>query len=355
VSFTRITVLIKNGNRRRRKASNGKDPKFYELTSVDVPHMVNANDEDHWRARRVFSNAFSDKALKLQEPLLSKYVDLMVQKLDEKVAADPKGKVNLVEMFNFTTFDIMGMHSPKLLEIRCLFGIGDLTFGEPLGLLQNSKYTPWVAMVFTSLKAMNALQVISNIPIVSSLVNLAIGGFVKYKRKMHFKYSADRVDLRLARKPDRPDIMTLALPQEEEKRLTLGEMHSNAALFMVAGTETTATLLSGLVYHLLMQPEKMKKLVAEIRGSFRSPQDVNMANLTRLKYLGACIEEALRLYPPVPVGLPRLTPPGGTIICGEMVPQNVRIDGCNLITSNNLSDSGLRHSIRCTSLGREFF
>jgi cytochrome P450 len=93
---------------------------------------------------------------------------------------------------------------------------------------------------------------------VSSLVNLATGGFVKYKRKMHFKYSADRVDLRLARRTDHPDIMTLAFTQEEENKLNLGGMHSNAALLMVAGTETAATLLSGLVYHLLMRPDKMK-------------------------------------------------------------------------------------------------
>jgi cytochrome P450 len=140
------------------KASNQKDPKFYELTSVDVPHMVNANDEDHARARRVFSNTFSDKALKLQEPLLSKYVDLMVEKWDEKVAA--KGNINLVEIFNFTTFDIMSMHSSTLLAICSLLVTGDLTFGEPLHLLQISKYKPWVAMVFTGLKAMNMLQVI---------------------------------------------------------------------------------------------------------------------------------------------------------------------------------------------------
>jgi hypothetical protein len=47
---------------------------------------------------------------------------------------------------------------------------------------------------------------------VSSLVNLIIGGFVKYKRKMHFKYSADRVDLRLNRITDRLDIITLVFP-----------------------------------------------------------------------------------------------------------------------------------------------
>ncbi|KAK5019787.1 hypothetical protein LTR16_012675, partial [Cryomyces antarcticus] len=76
------------------------------------------------------------------------------------------------------------------------------------------------------------------------------------KRIQHFKYSTDRVDRRLATPTDRPDIWTLVLNNQEKegKGLSVKEMHSNASLFMVAGTETTATLLSGLTYYLLKNP-----------------------------------------------------------------------------------------------------
>ncbi|KAF1810767.1 benzoate 4-monooxygenase cytochrome P450 [Eremomyces bilateralis CBS 781.70] len=291
------------------KAGNAKDPKFYDFASVDETNLVNANDQDHARTRRIFSNAFSDKALKEQEPLLMKYVDLMVQKLHEKVEAEPDEKVNMVEILNFTTFDIMG----------------DLTFGEPLYMLQNSKYTPWVTTIFNSLKATTMLQAISFLPVVSSLVNLLLGRFIIHARNVHFRYSTDRVDRRLVTQTDRPDIWTLVLRQVGEKALSLGEMHANADLFMIAGTETTATLLSGLLYYLLMNPEKMKKLKDEIRSAFQSQQDIRMGGLVRLKYLHACIEEGLRMYPPAPTGLPRLTPPGGTAICGEWVPGNTTV------------------------------
>jgi hypothetical protein len=97
------------------KTSNHKDPKFYDFASLAVRSLVNANDQDHARARRIFSNAFSDKALKEQEPLFMKYADLMVQKLHEMVDLDLDTKVNIVEMFNFTTFDIMGMSVSLLL------------------------------------------------------------------------------------------------------------------------------------------------------------------------------------------------------------------------------------------------
>jgi cytochrome P450 len=159
--------------------------------------------------------------------------------------------------------------------------------------------------------------------VVSSLVNLLLGRFIVRARQAHFKHSADRVDRRLASRTTRPDIWTQVLRQEGERALSLDEMHSNADMFMIAGTETTATLVSGLIYYLLMNPDKIRTLQDEIRGAFEAREDMTIGRLAQLKYLNACIEEGLRVYPPVPIGLPRLTPPGGTAICGEWIPANV--------------------------------
>ena len=111
-------------------------------------------------------------------------------------------------------------------------------------------------------------------------------------------------------------------------------MHSNASIFMLAGTETTATLLSGVTYHLLLPAnrDKLERLKREIRSAFRdSPSDggeggFTLEGLQRLKYLTACLEEGLRLYPPVPSPLWRVTPEGeGNVICGVQVPGGMRV------------------------------
>jgi cytochrome P450 len=166
------------------------------------------------------------------------------------------------------------------------------------------------------------LMVINSLPVVSGLFNLLLGGFILRARQAHFKYSTDRVDRRLAAETNRPDIWTQVLRREGDKALSLAEMHSNADLFMIAGTETTATLVSGLLYYLLMNPDKMKELQAELRGTFKTREDITMASLVHLKYLNACIEEGLRMHTPVPVGLPRVTPADGTAICGQWIPAN---------------------------------
>jgi cytochrome P450 len=101
------------------------------------------------------------------------------------------------------------------------------------------------------------------------------------------------------------------------------EMYGNSNIFMIAGTETTATLLSGLTYYLLVNPDKMKKLTSEIRHGFVTEDEITIERLQALKYLNACLEEGLRMYPPVPSGLPRNVPPGGAEIDGQSVPAGV--------------------------------
>jgi cytochrome P450 len=47
--------------------------------------------------------------------------------------------------------------------------------------------------------------------------------------------------------------------------------------------------------------------------------------LGSLPYMNACIEEGLRIFPPVPIGLLRTVPKGGSIIDGHSVPENTSV------------------------------
>jgi hypothetical protein len=94
---------------------------------------------------------------------------------------------------------------------------------------------------------------------------------------------------------------------------------------MIAGTETTATALAGTTYYLLQSPSSLTRLASEIRSEFSSMDDITFEQLARLPYLHSVLQEGLRLYPPVPVILPRITPPGGIAIAGEWVPGGVTV------------------------------
>ncbi|KAL2286225.1 hypothetical protein FJTKL_07030 [Diaporthe vaccinii] len=99
----------------------------------------------------------------------------------------------------------------------------------------------------------------------------------------------------------------------------------NASVLIVAGSETTATVLSGVTFLLLSQPDKLARVTDEVRNAFESEDDITMAKASQLDYMLACLEETMRLYPPVPIGMPRIVPKGGRIISGSYVPENTHV------------------------------
>jgi cytochrome P450 len=81
-----------------------------------------ANDTDHARQRRALSHAFSTKALLEQEYIVTDYVNVFSQKMQEFARGD--GIVDVTDWFAYTTFDI----------------IGDMALGEPFGCLHSGTF-----------------------------------------------------------------------------------------------------------------------------------------------------------------------------------------------------------------------
>jgi cytochrome P450 len=94
---------------------------------------------------------------------------------------------------------------------------------------------------------------------------------------------------------------------------------------ILAGTETTATALSGTIYYLLANPRALRRAVHEVREAFQNATDINMESTEALEYLRACINESQRMYPSTPGTFPRRVPPGGATICRRYVPGNTTV------------------------------
>jgi cytochrome P450 len=107
--------------------------------------------------------------------------------------------------------------------------------------------------------------------------------------------------------------------------MDMGRLLTNASLLIIAGSETTATSLSGVTYLLLKNPECMRKLTEEVRSTFRTEDEITMTSVGILPYMLACLNEGLRRYPPASFGLPRVTPKGGARIAGVFVPEDTAV------------------------------
>ena len=115
--------------------------------------------------------------------------------------------------------------------------------------------------------------------------------------------------------------MTLfeGLARQDEWNLSFEKLSVNATILLLAGSETTATTLSGVTYLLLMRPETLARLQQEIRTSFSNPDEITINLVGKLSYMLAVLNETLRFYPPLTAGMVRVVPPGGVEIAGNHV------------------------------------
>ena len=122
---------------------------------------------------------------------------------------------------------------------------------------------------------------------------------------------------RLQMTPNRIDFLTKMISKDD--RPSVKELQSQAGALTVAGSETTATSLSGITYYLCRNEHVYKKLALEVRGAFERYEQIDGRSTLTLPYLKAVIEEGLRIYPPIPIGLPRVSP--GETIDGQYIPK----------------------------------
>ncbi|KAK4152708.1 cytochrome P450 [Chaetomidium leptoderma] len=280
-----------------------KSAKFYMPVEGLPTDIVNAGREEHGLLRRTMAHGFSDRSMREQQPLIQGYVDLLIRRLRE--VGEGGQKVDVAAWYNFTTFDV----------------IGDLAFGESFGCLDNSAYHPWVKAIFDVARAGTVFQSLAHYPIVIKFLLALIPAKFMEERNRHMQMTMEKLKRRMEAGKERADLVEGLLKRADEWGLTLEKLQANSAILIIGGSETTATLLSGVTFLLLTNPEAMTKLTAEIRGAFKSEDEIDFASVSTLPYLLACLDEALRMYPPVPTGLPRVVPRGGASIAGNYVPE----------------------------------
>lgn len=271
---------------------------------VGIESIVNANDADHRRLRRILAHAFSDKALREQEPLIQSHVDIFLEGLDQQVKGPSKGKVNISLWYNWFTFDI----------------IGDLAFGESFDCLKNEKLHPWVSAVIDALQAVVWMSATMQFPPLDRFLTMCIPKNATKGRNTVLGMSAETVKRRLSKDTDRKDFLSYILQQDAEKGMSMEEIHGNAASLVVAGGETSSGSLTGTTYYLLKHPRYYEKLVQEIRESYKTKSDVNIQSVLKLPYFQAVMEESFRIYPPAVNGQPRKIPAEGGTVAGYWIP-----------------------------------
>jgi cytochrome P450 len=264
------------------------------------------------RVRGLLSNSFNEDALRTQYPIIRQHADTLVRQLrtiaENTRSSTSASVVNMTDWLNFFTMDV----------------ISDLAFGEPFGCLANGEYHDWVRTLFMYLKFMSLAAVPRYYPWLEWILMKLIPSSVMQGVEKHQKYADERINNRLDTVTQRSDFMSAFMKKNHNfSVMSRKEILSTFNFVIIGGSETSATVLTGLFSHLGSNHAVRNKLCTEIRASFAKEDDINYDSIIGLPYLEAVLNEGLRMCNPIPCGLPRTTPKGGDVYCGEFLPEGV--------------------------------
>ncbi|THV01322.1 cytochrome P450 monooxygenase [Dendrothele bispora CBS 962.96] len=324
---------------------------FYDSFVTIQPSLVSSRDRaEHTRKRKIVSHIFSSKSVVDFEPELRNFVEILLgqwermyqdalkglsggQGENEWNGGDGRLWFNCLPWFNYLAFDF----------------IGDLAFGKPFGMLSAGKDTAMaVKDVDSAMKSLDGGDTSSmetvEIPAVKILNGRAaygapIGVLPRYWRPIVGKlpwYSRGSEDVgtmagmavmsvakRLAVPSNRNDLLNKLSGAKDEHGNSMGreEVTAEALGLLVAGSDTTSHSIAAIVYYITRDPRIQKKLQEELDAHISDTGPVSSDSVKHLPYLLACINEGLRLFSTVPIGLPRVVPEGGLAFMGHFFPE----------------------------------
>ncbi|KYN21324.1 PREDICTED: cytochrome P450 6k1-like [Trachymyrmex cornetzi] len=160
-----------------------------------------------------------------------------------------------------------------------------------------------------------------------------LGRYTDYFRKVFW----DSMDNRSVTKIKRGDLIDSLLqlktetPDNMNVRFEGDALLAQAAIFFVAGRETSIATMTCALFELAKQPEIQRRVREEILKTIQDANDVTYEAVHNMKYLHQVINETLRLYPPAPIidrfPLSDYTFPGTKITVKKNIPVYVVLRG----------------------------
>lgn len=273
------------------------DSAFARVTGAPTS-VISTLDHDHHRARRnPLLGFFSKQAITRLEPFIWSRVNLLVNKLKRAhecgrviEAVDAYGALttDVISYYAYgETFDFLGKYTDFEFRNDYMHAISGLAFASPFRL-----HFPLLADCFLCLPDQLLKSLSPGLKCVSDLRRWCSHNGTKVLQAARSKGKGPKV------KPDTifEALLSDDLPPQEK---TLDRMTDEGFVITAAGLETTARYLTNITTHLLLNPDCLAKLRAELKAAMPAPGDcppcVDLESLPYLASLGSTTPWACRL------------------------------------------------------------
>ncbi|KAL8951794.1 MAG: hypothetical protein Q9222_002243 [Ikaeria aurantiellina] len=283
----------------------------------------------HAFRRRIHAQALSATAVRALEPSLLISVQKFIRILDDGLIAEEWSEArNMTQWMAYLSSDILG----------------DLTFSRNRNLLESEDNRNIPEVVAQGLGGLNLAGYMPFI-LAIKLDKLLFGKL--NRAKTQFQALSEGQSTWRAAQSNLPgkdlfgNLLKLKDPQtqsgltqeelsDQKSRLSgccwLMELIAEAGVLIVAGGDTVATVMTATLFYCLHYPAALGRLYDEIRSTFAQSEEILMGDkLNSCQYLRACLDESMRMTPPVSALLPREVLSGGITVHEQHYPQGIDI------------------------------
>ncbi|KAH8827503.1 cytochrome P450 [Flagelloscypha sp. PMI_526] len=269
--------------------------------SISVPNHLKLHSEK----REAWGKGFTSSALDEFNVALNTRLTQLLEKL--RSHAESHTAVNLDEWIKYFIWDFMG----------------DLVLGGGFSMIQDGEDKSGFRSILE--QALIAQTSIVYMPWANNLIPYLAALGDSQRKMLQF---ADKCITERSRQPLAvKDLFYFFAKEDEPEHLRPSRAANVNDVFLGigAGADTTVLTLSSLFFLLFAHPEKFRVLREEI-DSLDESESTNLTRLAHLPYLNACIDETLRLFPPLLTQLSRTPANGhGNVIGGRYVPDGTTV------------------------------
>lgn len=284
----------------------------------------------HRNNRRLVNNAYATTSLMELELYMSSATSHFMSALAQRQGQRLDLGVWL-QLFAFGTSDVVSSGVRNEIANQCdIDVIGEVTFSQRFGLMDTGVESETILQIKRFLGCQSWVGQIPWVFKIHQRLSPYFGNWlaVTARNGSLREYAVQQVQSRILRGSDHRDMLSRFIeinkvkPKEFDEAALISMVASNIA----AGSDTTAISLRAMMYHLLMNPQCLEKLVAEVDEATQGlPRDaiVSYEIASKMPYLQAVMTEAMRIHPLVGSTMQRVVPHEGIQIGQHYIPAGV--------------------------------
>ncbi|KAF2819142.1 cytochrome P450 [Ophiobolus disseminans] len=287
--------------------------------TVDALNTWNTTSvEIHAHKRRVLNYAFSEAALRSAEPFIHKNVDRWIELLGQRKGQgqDWTESINMADQVTYLVFDILGdLCFGKCFDMKETGSNLTYVVEMMIGFLETMHVVGWAPWrdAWVYLKPRGLDQVLAlTLPATVKSWDAFVASCQESRARTQYEIEGK---LDAETRKDFFHWLWEAKDPESGRGYTLPELNAECELLTIAGSDTTATVLSALLFYLSRNHNVQDRLADEVLAKFSTYDEIKSGNkLQSCQYLTAFLHEGMRMAPPVGADPSREVLEGGMTI-----------------------------------------